>query len=79
MFRNKHIEEYFDVANIDHYDVILGMPLLQRLGITLDFTGQGIICIGTYVIPMNMPSESSDDMQQMVTRKPPRPQPKPPE
>ena len=51
VFRNKHIKEYLDVANIDHYDVILGTLFLQRLGITLDFTGQGTICIGTYVIP----------------------------
>ena len=79
VFGNKHIEEYFNVANIDHYDVILGMPFLQRLRITLAFTGQGIIRIGTYVIPMNMPSESSNDMQQLVTSKPPKPQPKPPE
>ena len=56
VFGNKHVEEYFDMANINHYDVILGMLFLQQLGITLDFTGQGIICIGTYVVPMNMPS-----------------------
>ena len=79
VFGNKHVEEYFDVANINHYDVILGMPFLWRLGITLDFTGQGLICIGTDVMPMNMPSESSDNMQWMVTSKPPRPQLKPPE
>ena len=78
-FGNKHVKEYFNVANIDHYDVILGTPFLRRLGITLDFTGQGIICIGSYVIPMNMPSESSDDMQRTVTSKPLRPRPKPPE
>ena len=72
VFGNKHVEEYFDVANIDHYDVILGMPFLRWLGITLDFTGQGTICIGTYVVPMNMPSESSDDVQQTVTSKPPK-------
>ena len=79
VFGNKHIEEYFNVANINHYDVILGTPFLPWLGITLDFTGQGIICIGTYVVPMNMPSESSDDVQQTVTSKPPKPWPKPPE
>jgi len=28
IFGDKHIEEYFDVANIDYYDVILGMPFL---------------------------------------------------
>ena len=79
VFGNKHVEEYFDVANIDHYDVILGTPFLQRLRITLDFTGQGIIRIGTYVVPMNMPLEPSDDMQGLVMSKPPKPQPKPPE
>ena len=46
VFGNKHVEEYFDVANIDHYDVILGTLFLWRLRITLDFTGQGIIHIG---------------------------------
>ena len=28
VFRNKHIEEYFDVANIDHNHVILGTLFL---------------------------------------------------
>ena len=79
VFRNKHVEENFNMANIDHYDVILGMPFLWRLGITLDFTGQGIIRTGTYVVPMNMPLEPSDDVQQTVTSKPPKPQLKPPE
>ena len=79
VFGNKHIEEYFDMANINHYSVILGMPFLRWLGVTLDFAGQGVIRIGTYIIPMNMPSESSNDVLQMVTSKPPRPQLKPPE
>ena len=46
VFRNKHIKEYFNMANIHHYNVILGTPFLQQLGITLDFRGQGVICIG---------------------------------
>ena len=79
VFGNKHVEEYFDVVHIDYYNVFLGTPFLQRLGITLDFTGQGAICMGTYVIPMNMPSESSDDMQRTVTGKPLKPRPKTPE
>ena len=77
VFGNKHVKEYFDVANIDYYDVILGTPFLRRLGITLDFTGQGAIRMGTYVVPMNMPSDSSNDVQRTVTGKPPKPQPKP--
>ena len=79
VFGNRHVKEYFDVANINYYDVILGMPFMWCLGITLDFTGQGAICMGMYVVPMNTPSESSDDMQRTVTGKPPKPQPKPPE
>ena len=79
VFGNKHIEEYFNVANIDHYDVILGMLFLWRLGITLDFTGQGIIRIGMYVVPMNMPSEPSNDVQWTVTSKPLKSWLKPPE
>ena len=53
--------------------MMLGMPFLWWLRITLDFTGQGIIHIGMYIVPMNMPSESSDDMQIMVASKPLRP------
>ena len=42
-FRNQHIEEYFDVANIDYYDVILGTLFLRQLRITLDFASPGSI------------------------------------
>ena len=42
-FGNQRIEEYFDVANIDYYDVILGTLFLRRLGITLDFASPGSI------------------------------------
>ena len=78
-FGNKHVKEYFNMANIDHYNVILGTPFLWRLGITLDFTGQGIICIDMYIVPMNKPSESSDDLQKMVATKPSKLWLKPPE
>ncbi|KIJ24717.1 hypothetical protein M422DRAFT_122506, partial [Sphaerobolus stellatus SS14] len=30
-------DEYFDIANVDYYDVILGTPFLHRFGILLDF------------------------------------------
>ena len=58
-FSNKIVKEYFDVANIDYYDVILGMLFLWWLRITLDFTGQGTICRGTYVVLMKKPLVSS--------------------
>lgn len=34
---NRTSEVYLDVANIDHYDVILGIPFMVQWGITLDF------------------------------------------
>jgi hypothetical protein len=39
-------DEYFDVANIDYYDVILGMPFLRRFQVKLDFADEGEIKIG---------------------------------
>ena len=42
-FRNQHIEEYFNVANINYYDVILGALFLRQLRITLDFASLGSI------------------------------------
>jgi hypothetical protein len=38
-------EEYFDVANIDYYDVIIGVPFLRRYQISLDFAN-GEIKVG---------------------------------
>ena len=43
VFSHTHIEEYLDMANIDYYDIILGMPFLRCLGIALDFAGPGTI------------------------------------
>ena len=43
MFGNTCIKEYLDVANIDYYDVILGMPFLRGLGVALDFADPGTI------------------------------------
>ena len=40
------VKEYFDVANVDYYDAILGMPFLRRFQVTLDFSQNGSIRIG---------------------------------
>ena len=47
----KVVEEYFDIANVDHYDVILGTPFLRKMGIVLDFRSPGMAWIGNEVIP----------------------------
>ena len=51
------VEEYVNITNTDYYDVILGTPFLQRLNITLDFTSPGAICMGTTMVPRNLPPE----------------------
>ena len=33
---HKVVEEYFDIANVEHYDAILGTPFLRKMGIVLD-------------------------------------------
>ena len=73
-FRNHHIKEYFNVANINYYDVILGTPFLRRLRITLDFASPGSIWIGTYTVPRNIPStqiEENTAVPQQLRPKPP--------
>ena len=46
----KIVEEYFDIANVEHYDTILGTPFLRKMGLVLDFRSPGIIQIGNEVI-----------------------------
>ena len=43
-----------DVANIDHYDVILGTLFLRHLGVALDFVGPGTIWMGVSTVPKNL-------------------------
>ena len=52
------VKEYFNIANINYYDVILGTPFLWRLNITLDFTSPGAINMGTTMVPRNLPPET---------------------
>ena len=46
----KVVEEY-DIANIEHYNAILGTPFLRKMGIVLDFRSPGMTWIGNKVIP----------------------------
>ena len=47
----KVVEEYFNITNIEHYNVILGTPFLRKMGIALDFRSPGMAQIGNEVIP----------------------------
>ena len=47
----KVVKEYFDIANVEHYDAILGNPFLRKMGIVLDFRSPGMAWIGKEVIP----------------------------
>ena len=33
----KVVKEYFDIANVEHYNALLGTPFLRKMGIILDF------------------------------------------
>ena len=59
---HKVVKEYFDIANIEHYDTILGTPFLRKMGIVLDFRSPGMAWIGNKVIPTGKVSfdESKD-------------------
>ena len=49
---------YFDIANIDRYDCILGIPFLRQNAAVVDF-GQQILCIGWGEIPMLQDTEAT--------------------
>ncbi|KAF8479820.1 hypothetical protein JB92DRAFT_2597009, partial [Gautieria morchelliformis] len=51
-FGREIYDKYFNVANDEYYDVILGTLFLRRFGITLDFSSPGTIRKGNEIIPM---------------------------
>ena len=63
------VEEYFDITNIDYYDVILGTPFLWKLNITLDFTSPGVIHMGTTIVPRNIPPTTGEGVTKVVDRR----------
>ena len=38
----KVVEEYFDITNVEHYNMILGTPFLRKMGLVLDFRSPGM-------------------------------------
>ena len=66
----KVVEEYFDIANVEHCDVILGTPFLRKMGIVLDFRSPGMAQIGNEVIPTRKVSfnKSKDTKNNIATK-----------
>jgi hypothetical protein len=58
-FGRKLYDEYFDVANVEYYDAILGTPFLRKLGITLDLPSPGTVGVGNESVPIG--KKSADD------------------
>jgi Aspartyl protease len=58
-FGRKLYDEYFDIANVEYYDAILGTPVLRKLGITLDFSSPGTVRVGNESVPIG--KKSVDD------------------
>ena len=48
---------YMDVVNIDHYDVILGVPSLQQYGTQLDFAKEVIVISGDEIPSLQVGEE----------------------
>ena len=66
----KVVEEYFDIANVEHYNTILGTPFLRKMGIVLDFRSPGMAQIGNEVIPTGKVSfdKSKDTNDNIATK-----------
>jgi hypothetical protein len=59
-FGRKIYDKYFDVANVEYYDVILGTPFLRKLGITLDFASPGAVRIVNKTVPIGKTSVNDE-------------------
>ena len=66
----KVVKEYFDIANVEHYDTILGTPFLRKMGIVLDFRSPGMAQKGNEVIPTGKVSfdELKDTSNNIATK-----------
>ena len=60
--------KYFDITNVNYYDIILGTPFLKKWGISLDFSSQGGIRIEGRLVPRGKPVEQADALNAISTR-----------
>ena len=66
----KVVKEYFNIANVECYDTILGTPFLRKMGIVLDFRSPGMAWIVNEVIPTGKVSfdKSKDTGNDIATK-----------
>ena len=43
-------DTYFDVVNLDHFDMVLGMPFLKQKGVTIEFA-ESMVRVGQVQVP----------------------------
>jgi hypothetical protein len=60
-------DKYFDITDVDYYDVILGMLFLMKWGISLDFSSQGKIKMEGQLIPQGKPVEWAETLNAIST------------
>ncbi|KIJ61921.1 hypothetical protein HYDPIDRAFT_74950, partial [Hydnomerulius pinastri MD-312] len=60
-------EVYMDIANIDHYDCILGIPFLREHGMQMDFTSN-IISINDVEIPTTPEGDQQQPARARLTQ-----------
>ena len=66
----KVVKDYFNIVNVEHYNMILGTPFLKKMGIVLDFRSPGMAWIGNKVILTGKVSfnESKDTDNNIATK-----------
>jgi hypothetical protein len=47
---DRKFDTYFDIVNLDHYDIVLGIPFMKINNVVLDFTRNVIRC-GADIVP----------------------------
>ena len=67
---HKVVKEYFNIANVEQYDMILGTPFLRKMRIILDYRSPGMVQIGNKVIPTGKVSfDKSKDTDNNIATK----------
>jgi hypothetical protein len=60
-------DEYFDITNVDYYNVILGTQFPKKWGVSLGFSSQGRIKIKGWIIPQGRSAEQTKTLNTVGT------------